>query len=133
MSSISLEELHSRLRNRIIEHLQLLSSYRRQLTFQANAPSAHVSDELFNTWRDWVPDEAAIAEFGPPVFSPAEVSAIRQFHRQLGTIAAVTSDPLPPIAEFLGTPDWQTLSNAAKQALLAFAARGSSRINEGAT
>ena len=124
MSSISLEELHYRLRNRIIEHLQLVSSASQQLAYQASAPIAHVTNELFNAWGDWVPDEAEVETFGPPVFSPAEISAIRQFNRQLDTIAAATPDPLPPIAQFVGTEEWQVLSSAAQEALLAFAPRG---------
>jgi hypothetical protein len=124
MSSNSLEELHCRLRNRIIEHLELVSSCSKQLAYQAAVPIAQVSGELFNGWGDWVADEAAIAQFGPPVFTPAEVSAIRQFNQQLETVAAATPDMLPPIDQFVATPEWQALSNAAKQALLVFAARG---------
>ena len=126
MSSIPAETLYCRLRNRIIEHLQLVSSAEEQLAYQQSAPIAQVSGELFNAWGDWVADEATIDEFTAPVFSPEEQLAIREFNAALNAVAGRTTQDLPYITDFIGTPEWQELSSAALEALSVFQVRGMS-------
>ena len=126
MSSIPAETFYCRLRNRIIEHLQLVSSAEEQLTYQQSVPIAQVSDELFNAWGDWVADEATIEEFTAPVFSPEEQLAIREFNTALAAVTGRTPQNLPYITDFIGTPAWQDLSSAAGKALAVFQVRGMS-------
>ena len=102
------DELYCRLRNRIIEHLELVTSAEEQLAYQNAAPIAHVADELFNAWGDWVADE----------------DAIREFNQVLESVAARTARELPDITEFIGTAPWQELSSAAARALAVFRVRG---------
>ncbi len=126
MSSITAETLYCRLRNRIIEHLQLVSSAEEQLAYQQSAPIAQVSDELFNTWGDWVADEKVIEQFTAPVFSPEEQLAIHEFNSALDAVAGRTPQDLPYITDFIGTPAWQELASAASKALAVFQVRGTS-------
>ena len=118
------DELYCRLRNRIIEHLELVTSAEEQLAYQNAAPIAHVADELFNAWGDWVADEDAIREFSLPVISAEEQLAVREFNQVLESVAARTARELPDITEFIGTAPWQELSSAAARALAVFRVRG---------
>ena len=124
MSSIPPDILYNRLRNRIIEHLELVASADEQLAYQRSVPIAQVSSELFNTWGDWVAGEAAIAEFTTPIFSPEEQAAVREFNSTLVAIARQVPQDLPPIAAFIGTPLWEQLSLSASKALSVFMVRG---------
>ena len=126
MNSVSTETLHSRLRNRIIEHLELVSSSEAQLAYQRSVPIAQVSNELFNGWGDWVANEPAIDEFIAPIFSPEEQFAVREFNAVLDAVARRTPQNLPYITDFIGTPGWQELSSAASKALVVFQVRGMS-------
>jgi len=129
MSALPAETLYCRLRNRIIEHLQLVASAEEQLAYQQSAPIAQVSNELFNTWGDWVADDAAIDQFTAPVFSANEQLAVREFNAALGAVASQTARDLPYIADFIGTADWQDLRMAASRALAVFQVRGPSPEN----
>jgi hypothetical protein len=129
MSALPAETLYCRLRNRIIEHLQLVASAEEQLAYQQSAPIAQVSSELFNTWGDWVADNAAIDQFTAPVFSANEQLAVREFNAALGAVVSRTARDLPYIADFIGTADWQDLRMAASRALAVFQVRGPSPEN----
>jgi hypothetical protein len=132
MSSPPTETLYWQIRNRIIEHLRLVSSPEAQLAYQQSAPIAEVSNELFNAWGDWVADEATIEEFKAPAFSVEEQRAVRQFTATLEAIALRTPQDLPYITDFIGTPDWQELASAAGEALVVFEIRGvSSKLGAG--
>ena len=50
MNSVPAKTLYCRLHNRIIEHLQLVSSAEEQIAYQQSVPIAQVSGELFNAW-----------------------------------------------------------------------------------
>ncbi|KRE86131.1 hypothetical protein ASG75_11465 [Rhodanobacter sp. Soil772] len=126
MNSVPAETLYCRLRNRIIEHLQLVSSAEEQIAYQQSVPIAQVSGELFNAWGDWVADEATIEEFIAPIFSAEEQLAIREFNASLDAIAFRTVPNLPYITDFIGTPAWQELSSAASKALVVLQVRGMS-------
>jgi hypothetical protein len=124
MDSIAPEVLYNRLRNRIIEHLDLVASAEKQLAYQQAAPIAHVSDELFNAWGDWVADEATIDEFQAPIFSLEEQQAVRVFNAQVDAVARKTPQELPYITSFIDTPAWRELSASASAALAVFMVRG---------
>ena len=125
MDSIAPEVLYNRLRNRIIEHLELVASADLQLAYQQAAPIAQVSSELFNAWGDWVADEATIDEFKAPIFSLDEQRAVRVFNAQVDAVASRTAHDLPYITSFIDTPDWRELSTSASAALAVFMVRGS--------
>ena len=115
--------LAQRIRNRIIEYLELASSFEEQLAYQANTPIAHVASEVINQWEDSVhdPNDAFFAE---PVFSKAEQEAIKAFHGIWDRVAGDTPDPLPELSVLIEGEPWQRLREAAVRALKIFQRRG---------
>lgn len=121
--------LLQRVRNRIIEYLELTRSFDAQRQYQSCAP-VHVPNEVINQWEDWVrgPRDPA---FVHPVFSKAEQDAIARFHGTWRDVAANTRDPLPELDALLVTAEWQALRDAADDALRVFLVRGKLSEDEG--
>lgn len=44
--------VEQRVRNRIIEYLELAASFKEQLAYERNAPIANVAHEVINQWED---------------------------------------------------------------------------------
>src|SRR5580658_7880249 len=116
---ISLILLDQRNRNRIIEYLELASSYDEQQEFETNVPIVHVPNEVVNMWEDSV-DSARIGDFTEPVYSPQEQIAIKQFHAVWDGVASDTPERLPPLSKLIGTEPWERLRIAAAHALAVF-------------
>ncbi|MET3928587.1 hypothetical protein ABIE51_000474 [Lysobacter sp. OAE881] len=112
-----------RIRNRIIEYLDLAASEGHQLAYQAAAPHVDVPSELANQWEDWVrPDWRQYLK--PPVFSYEELEAIGSFNASFAAAMAATKDPLPPLGVLLESTKWVELRGAASAALDVFRTRG---------
>ena len=111
-----------RVRNRIMEYLELASSFERQRSYQAHAP-VFVPSEVINQWEDWV-DGPSMAAFVPPVFMPDEVAAMSSFHVVWETVANDTPVPLPDLERLVSLPSWMRLRDAAQAALQVFERRG---------
>jgi hypothetical protein len=112
-----------RVRNRIIEYLELASSFEVQLEYQAVAPVS-VSNEVINQWEDWVRADPAMIEWSD-VYVADEVAALAAFHEVWNAVADVTPNPLGPIADVQTDPAWHRLRQAALTALAVFERRGS--------
>ena len=119
--------LDQRIRNRIIEYLEIASSYDQQLEYEANVPIARVPNEIINLWEDSV-RRGHLDEFAEPVYSPNEQAAIRRFHAVWDGVAKDTPDQMPPLSKLIGTEPWERLRVAAQQALAVFRLRG--KFNE---
>jgi len=114
-----------RVRNRIIEYLELASSFDAQRQLQASAPAMSAADEVLNQWEDWVtPDWKQ--HFTEPVFSAKERNGIAQFARVWSEIADGAPHPLPRLETLFATPNWQSLQRAAATLLAVFLLRGRS-------
>lgn len=124
MEVITTEALQLRIRSRIMEHLQLISSADLQLAYQRSAPHVQVANELFNGWEDWVPDQSTVERLTLPIFSRTEQAAILEFLQVINAIEARTPRDLPDIKTFIQTREWADLSAAAYQALAIFQLRG---------
>jgi hypothetical protein len=111
-----------RVRNRIIEYLDLTSSFERQREYEANVPIAHVPGEVICQWGDWV-DENRFEWYGAPVFSRAEVEAMKKFHTTW-ELAADCLGGRPRLEEVQRLPEWIQLRDAAAEALSVFSVRG---------
>lgn len=112
-----------RIRNRIIDYLELASSFDEQSAYQEAAPHINVPNEVINQWEDWIsPDWSNYII--PPVFSPDEIIAIGQFYDVWNAVAAATPDPLPPLQKLLDTVEWQRLASAAAEFLTVLNVRG---------
>jgi hypothetical protein len=46
--------VEQRVRNRIIEYLELASSFETQQGYERDVPIAHISYEVISQWEDWV-------------------------------------------------------------------------------
>lgn len=116
--------VEQRVRNRIIEYLELASSFEAQLEYQQNAPIAYVPNEVINQWEDWVHTDPRTDDRHPDVYSTEEIAAMKRFHAAWETTADATPNPLPPIEEVQLLPEWNNLRRAAEHALSVFLIRG---------
>jgi hypothetical protein len=112
-----------RVRNRIIDYLEIVSSYEEQRRYQAAVPVAWVPHEVINQWEDWLPTDPRTYKFSD-VYSDAEVLAVRAFHAVWEQVVERTPDPLPPLAETQLLPEWHELRRAGLIALAVFDQRG---------
>jgi hypothetical protein len=78
--------LLQRIRNRIIEYLELAASADEQRDYERRVPIAHVPNEMINQWEDWVNGDD-LDRYGPPVFSEDERRALRSFNSVLLAVA----------------------------------------------
>jgi hypothetical protein len=108
--------------------LELASSFGAQQLYQATVPYVSVPNEVFNQFDDLIPPDS-LDEWGPPVFSMAEIDALRQFHEILEYVSDSTPDPMPPLADTLRIAEWTELRGAAKETLLVFRQRGKLQEN----
>ena len=114
----------TRIRNRIMEYLQLVSSAAQQKDYQRRVPDVNVPTELICSWEDWMPVEEGAQGFAPPVYSAEECEAIGRYGRSWEAVAAATPEEIPSLEEFIGTPEWRRLKQTAEEALSVFQRRG---------
>lgn len=96
----------TRIRNRIMGYLQLVSSAAQQKDYQRRVPDVNVPTEFICSWENWVPVEERAQGFGPPVYSAEECEAIERFGRTWEAVAAATPEEMASLEEFIGTPEW---------------------------
>jgi hypothetical protein len=120
-NEVSAQLVLQRIRNRILDYLELASSRDAQLAYQAAAP-VPVAYELFNQWDDWFRgDPSSLAD---PAFTEDERSALTRFHSALNEAADLVPQTVPDLAIFQALPGWSIIQRAATEALCAFAHRG---------
>jgi hypothetical protein len=115
--------LDQRIRNGIIEYLEIASSYEEQLEYEANVPIANIPNEMINQWEDWVHGNLR-ENYREPVYSLDEQAAIAGFQVIWSEVADETPKQMPPLKALLGTPAWEKLRLGAQQALEVFLLRG---------
>ena len=115
--------LAQRVRNRIIEALELSSSCEEQRTYQDKVPLVHVPHEVINQWEDWV-NPISVPGLVPPVFSQEEVAAITDFQAVWDDVCDKTPNPLPDLTTLQQSELWSRLREAARDSLAVFARRG---------
>ena len=111
-----------RIRNRVIEHLELTASFEEQRTYQRSAP-IQVPNEIINGWEDLVRDDV-LEWFSGPVFTQDEQQAIREFHVTWESVVKDTPRDLPDLEALFETQPWERLRVAAEQALRLIHVRG---------
>jgi hypothetical protein len=113
-----------RVRNRIIEYLDVACSAEAQRHYERDVPIAHVPAEMFCWWEDFV-SPPTWQDFTGPVFSPNEIAAMRTFGAVWERVSSEVPEPLPhTIEHLLGTEPWTRLMAAAGSALEVFRERG---------
>lgn len=112
-----------RIRNRIIEYLELVASFDDQLAYERKAPIAHVPYELINQWEDWLP-RAFEAGRLPSVFAVAELHELREFQVVWELATSAIPDNYPDLRGVQVLPEWEQLRLQAARALGVFGVRG---------
>ncbi len=121
---VSTQLLRQRVRNGIMDYLELAASADEQREYERRVPIAQVPNEMINQWEDWVRADD-LGWYSPPVFSHEENEAIRSFHEVWEGVADETPNPMPHSIElFIGTPAWGRLMVAAQATLDVFIKRG---------
>ena len=115
--------LLQRIRNRVIDYLDLASDFESQLHYRASVSSISVPTEIICQWRDCVMD-SNVDWMREPVFTEAERNAVRQFEVVWGQVCAATLDPMPELLELQSSDQWRMLRDAARRASEVFAERG---------
>lgn len=116
--------VEQRIRNRIIEYLELASSFEAQRDYERNT-IAFVPHEMIELWADWNPvDQSRWPGRLTAPYSPDEVDAMVAFHKEWEWVIAHTPNPMPNLAEAQQLPAWDRLRRAAAEALEVFEHRG---------
>jgi len=113
-----------RVRNRIMQVLDLASSFDAQLGYQHAVPRVFVPHEVIHQWDDWVQAPPARALYNPDVFSDDEVKAMADFHAVFLDVCEKTPAVLPALGELQELPEWRRLAHAAGEAARVFLRRG---------
>ena len=115
MESISSTLLNQRLRNRIMEVLDVYTSIEDQARLGP--------DEVINMWEDYV-DNERLKEYIEPVFTLEEQQAIKQFHNSWNKICDETPTYMPDILDLINNKNWLHLIKHAKEIYALFNKRG---------
>jgi hypothetical protein len=103
-------------RYHIIEALQLIASREAQLEYQRNVPIAYVTDEIFCAWDDFYDESHVHEEWFLASFSAEERQALAAFDALLIEVASCIEGE-PDIEDFVLTPEWAKMSQAAAATL----------------
>jgi hypothetical protein len=116
--------VEQRVRNRVIEYLEIAASFEIQLDYQRAVPAVSVPGEVINQWEDWVHVDPRTDAQLSAVYSQDEARALGSFHATWSRVADGTPNPLPSIAETQQLPEWDELRQAAISTLAVFERRG---------
>jgi hypothetical protein len=116
--------VEQRVRNRIIEYLELASSFEAQQEYERDVPIEHVPYEVINQWEDWVHKDPREDRDLPDVYDGAEVEAMCQFHAAWDDAASAVPNNYPSLSEVQALPEWSRLRDTARSALSVFMRRG---------
>jgi hypothetical protein len=116
--------VEQRIRNRVIEYLDLAASFEVQQRYERDAPIAYIPSEVIEQWADNFPRTPRPDADLLDVYSTDEVEAIRQFHALWDAAADAIPDGYPSLSEVQAMPQWEQLRLAAASARDIFARRG---------
>ena len=115
MIKIDDDELVNKIRQNILDILELWASKDKQLAYQENVPIAQVSAELFCQWADDFYDPDSI-QFNL-AFDENEREILAEFDRSLDDISERLMNNLPYITDFVKTNEWLSLNQLAAETL----------------
>ena len=120
----SVRLVEQRIRNRVIEYLEVAASFEEQQQYECNVPIAYVPREVINMWGDNFPSglERDLPRFR--VFLAGEVAALRTFEPVWDAANRAMPDGFPTLATVQALPAWAVLRDAALAALAVFEQRG---------
>ena len=111
MTEIDEIELTKRIRQNVLNVLELWSSKEEQLEYQKNVPIAQVSTELFCQWSDdtYHPESRQFKL----AFDEMEREILADFDKTFNYVSDKTPNNLPDIADFIKTTEWKIVNEAA--------------------
>lgn len=115
--------VEQRVRNRVIEYLELAASFEAQQEYERVTPIAHVPYEVINQWEDWVKDPRTDPDIAD-VYDGPEVEALCQFQAAWDAACAVVPDDYPSLSNVQSLAEWEQLRATAEAALSVFMRRG---------
>ncbi len=115
MTKIDDREFAKRIRQNILEILNLWASKEKQLEYQENVPVAQVTVELFSQWSDdfYHPESTHFKM----VFNEKEREALAAFDKVINHISDKTPNDLPVITDFVKTNKWLIVNQEAIRTL----------------
>jgi hypothetical protein len=116
--------VEQRIRNRVIEYLDLAASFDEQRKYAQQVPSVNVPNEVINMWEDNFPRDPRSDSNVLALYSSHEVGAIRRFHQVCEAVAEQVPDDWPTLEEAQGMSEWGRLREEAAAARQVFARRG---------
>jgi hypothetical protein len=119
--------LDLRIRNRIIEALELTASLEKQFVYERSVPIAQVPAEVICQWKDTFGCYGG-AELNNLIYSKAEIEAADAFQIVWDDVCSLLPHPLPNLTTLTKDTDWLRLLAAARAALAVFMVRG--RLSE---
>jgi hypothetical protein len=124
MNDVSPRIVEQRVRNRVIETLELAGSFEEQDDYARTVPIAYVPYEVINQWEDWVHTDPHIDASISTVYSPQEVDAMRRFHVVWQMASDALPDDYPSLNRVHAMPEWSALRDEARAASAIFHVRG---------
>ena len=115
--------VEQRVRNRVIEYLELAGSFEEQQEYERIVP-AHIPYEVIEMWRDWVRKDPKGDSTVLGVYNEAEVEAMGQVEEAWEQAAAAVPANYPPLPEVQLLPEWERLRDVTSNALSVFMTRG---------
>tara|TARA_R100000027_G_scaffold61790_1_gene53400 strand:- start:600 stop:1049 length:450 start_codon:yes stop_codon:yes gene_type:complete len=121
---VSAQVVEQRVRNRMIEYWEWVSSSTAQSEYQQRVSYVSVSNEAINQWEDCQVYESPVGHYRLPVFTEEEAAMLERFNGVWNEVAEATPDPLPPLEELAGNHHWKLLIQESKAAYDLFMIRG---------
>lgn len=116
--------IEQRVRNHIIDYLELASSFEDQRQYEQDAPMVHVPYEVINQWDDWVWIAPSENPYNLDIYDADEVEALVRYHEVLEAVSDAVPDDHPALSKVQSMPEWRLLRDAAEQTLGILMRRG---------
>jgi hypothetical protein len=124
MNDVSPRIVEQRMRNRVIETLELAGSFQQQQEYARAVPIAYVPHEVIAGWADFVLSDPNTDPNISPVYSQPEVDAMKRFHVVWQKASDALPDNYPALGSVHSLPEWLALRDEAQAATAIFNARG---------
>ncbi len=113
--------IKQRIRNRLIEYLEMVVSY-------TTDPPPFDLNEVLNQWEDWVPFPAIIVDFPAPTYTQSEAESLIAFAMAWDKLCSLILPTTTIETDVICKPEWLIFLGAANTALHTLAQRG--RLSE---